>query len=301
MQTPGCSAAFASSIHLVPAPLPRSLPEAAALAVSPGSFHPQGYTTFTIIHCHGRQVRTTAEGKISEEVEGHKGQLPVCPHQRGQVSPTCGYRFTATSASAHCELGLAWQRLQGTMHRALPHGNLIPGGGTDQEKERRGRRRKKNCKCQEENKRDAKSDGASCSGGLVRQCCLDEVTVTTGLGQRGKASLLWAEWFQGTVSPGPQADLGRFHPNAEMRKQVQGGEGTRSHSELVVEQESQTFRLHRLCAWQPHSGWDGGGSWPGDEARLEMQGCSHVSLEATLWFSIQGWSFGKILSDDSDF
>lgn len=32
-----------------------------------------------------------------------------------------------------------------------------------------------------------------------------------------------------------------------------------------------------------------------------MQGCSHVSLEATLGFSIQGWSFGKILSDDSDF
>lgn len=140
LQTPGCSPAFASSIHSVPAPLPRSLPEAAALAVSPGSFHPQGYTTFTIIHCHGRQVGTTAEGKISEEVEGHKGQLPVCPHQRGQASPTCGYRFTATSASAHCELGLAWQRLQGTMHRALPHGSLIPGGGTDREKERRGRR-----------------------------------------------------------------------------------------------------------------------------------------------------------------
>lgn len=86
-----------------------------------------------------------------------------------------------------------------------------------------------------------------------------------------------------------------------MRKQVQGGEGTPGHSELVVEQEAQTFRLHRLCAWQPHRGWDGGGSCPGDEARRVMQGCSHVFLEATLGFSIQGWSFGKILSDDSDF
>ncbi|KAJ8786192.1 hypothetical protein J1605_006412 [Eschrichtius robustus] len=213
----------------------------------------RGYTTFTIIHCHGRQVWTTAEGKVSEEVVGHKGQHPVCPHQRGHVSPTCGYRFTATSASAHCELGLAWQRLQGTMHRALPHGNLIPGGGTDQEKER-GRRIRKNCKCHEENKKDAKSDGASCSGGLVRQCCSDEVTVMTGLGQWGEASLLWAEWFQGTVSPGPQADLVRSHPHAEVRKQVQGGEGTPGHSELVVELEAQTSRLHSLCAWQPHRG-----------------------------------------------
>ena len=50
--------------------------------------------------------------------------------------------------------------------------------------------------------------------------------MATGLGQRGEASLLWAEWFQGTVSPGPQADLVRSHPHAEVRKQVQGGEGT---------------------------------------------------------------------------
>lgn len=46
------------------------------------------------------------------------------------------------------------------------------------------------------------------------------------------------------MSPGPRADLGRFHPHAEVRKQVQGGEGTSGHSELVVEQEAQTFRLH---------------------------------------------------------
>lgn len=45
-------------------------------------------------------------------------------------------------------------------------------------------------------------------------------------------------------------------PVSEARKQVQGGEVTQGHSELMVELEAQTFQLHNLCAWQPHGlGW----------------------------------------------
>lgn len=46
------------------------------------------------------------------------------------MCPLCrlGYHtYPTTSASAHRELGLAWQRQQGTKYKVCPHGDLSPG------------------------------------------------------------------------------------------------------------------------------------------------------------------------------
>lgn len=118
------SPVFAPSKPSAPAALPGSLPQAAALAVSPGSLQSPGYTTCTVICALMRQAGTTAEGRTQKEVAGHKKPSPKMPTPERPHAPSPCLSTAPAGASYEpvpcLALGLAWHRQQGTKPWVLP-------------------------------------------------------------------------------------------------------------------------------------------------------------------------------------